>query len=221
MAPDLVDILEDESFGTLYQVWQRARSGTGLPHQRDIRMQDLAQFAEHLLIYHWDRKGRLTCRLMGDNVAERVKIYRPDINWMELVSRDMIPASTAWWNAVYDTPCAGAMHYSFGYIDGTNRIGQSLYLPVLRQRGETHIMAMNVSYGIYRVDAQRDMMVIGADCLMTSFIDVGFGIPKGRPHVTVHKRLDGELDDPQRSDRRARAKNPAVLLGRGPVSREP
>lgn len=222
MRPELQDILTDPSFADFFAAWQKARGGDDLPNRRDISMRDLAPFAEHMLLYEWDGGTNLHCRLMGASVTDRIKVNATSLNWLDAISHDMLAASIDWWNTVQKTPCAGAMEYSVAYLDGSCKIGQSLFLPVRRRSGDIHILALNAAYGTYQVEPSRDQIKLAGDCLLTSYIDVGFGAPNGSNVVTTHKSLPKHLQAASvETTLPSTPKTPAVAADRKTAEPEP
>ena len=190
MLPDFANILSNPYFAKFFALWQSNRIGEDLPSRQNIKLRELAGFVENMLVYNWDGDTRLTSRIMGEQVAERVKLAPQDVNWMDHIAADMIIASKHWWNDLYNQPCAGAMEYSMSYMDGNCKIGQALFLPVQHANGQLHVYALNQASNVYRVDQPRSSFMIGSDLLKTCFFNIGFGLPGSGGDIISHKISD-------------------------------
>ncbi len=181
MNSDFNSLLDDQFFDQFFQAWKALREGEELPNRRDVRLQDFASFASELLMYQLVSPTNLKCRLMGSLITERIKFHGPDINWFDFVAPETREAGLRWWQTLTSTPCAGIMQFSTGFLDGTNRIGRCILLPVQQTDGSIILMAISRASAVYRVDDPREELLISADCFQTRYIDIGFGLPEGLP----------------------------------------
>jgi len=193
MIRDFTQLLENEYVRRFYDTWQELCIGDDLPARKAVRLQDFAPFAPDLLIYQMIAPGHLHCRLMGSHVSDRVKIYSPDVNWLDLVAPDMREAGSIWWGNLFSTPCAGVMQFSTGFINGTSRASQALLLPVRQGPDEIQLIGLSNASGVYAAEEARDQLIISHDCFQTKYIDVGFGLPAGVPEREDHKVLSDEI----------------------------
>lgn len=176
-----------------YDTWQKLRVGGDLPTRKSVSLRDFAPFASDLLIYEMPEPGYLGCRLMGSHVSDRVKIYNADINWLDLVAPDMREAGNIWWGNLFNTPCAGVMQFSTGFLNGTSRLSQALLLPVQQKPGEIQLLGLSNASVVYASGDARDQLVISHDCFQTKYIDAGFGVPSGVAEATDHKVVGDDV----------------------------
>ena len=187
LLPDFSDLLQQPDFGGFLKVWQSARQGAELPRRQELSLRDMAPYLERMLVYEWDEDARLSSRIMGSDVQERVKLSAQSLNWMDHIAADLVDISKQWWNGLYAQPCAGAMEYSIGYLDGKCKLGQCLLLPVRPVSGQLQVFALNYVDDIYRIDPDPDSLTIGADRLKTCYYDIGFDLPDDAEDIVVHK----------------------------------
>lgn len=195
MIRDFTQLVENEYVRRFFGAWQKLRIGGDLPTRKSVTLRDFAPFAADLLIYEMSAPGHLRCRLMGSHVSDRVKIYGPEVNWLDLVAPDMREAGNIWWSNLFSTPCAGVMQFSTGFINGTSRASQALLLPVRQGPDEIQLIGLSNASGVYAADEARDQLIISYDCFQTKYLDVGFGLPAGVAEREDHKVLDDEILD--------------------------
>lgn len=190
MEKDFTRAVKGASFRRFFECWQAARVGNDLPTRKAITLRDFAAFASDLLIYEMPEPGVLHCRLMGEHISNRVKIYDREINWLDLVADDMRPAGVVWWSNLFTLPCAGMMQFSTGFLNGTNRISQAYLLPIQHAQGEVHLLGLAAASLVYADGEPRDRLIISDHCFQTKFIDIGFGMPDDLPDASDHKVLN-------------------------------
>lgn len=187
MFSDLKDIWAMPEFADFWEIWQAAREGGDIPQRRDISLRSLSRHIENMLVYDWDKKSVLSCRIMGGHIQERVKFSDKKTNWMDHIADELVPASKAWWTRLYDQPCAGAMDYSISYLNGHKKLGQGLFLPVRQPNHSIQVYALQFASEIYQVDEPTSRFLIGEDRLKMLFIDIGFGVPDDDDEVVVYR----------------------------------
>lgn len=190
MNRDFTSMLDDPLYVSFFEAWKSLRKGGGIPHRSDVKLQNYAQFAADLAIYELKSPTDLRSRLIGSHVSDRVKTHGAGLNWLDLVNAPMRAAGETWWNALFKTPCAGIMQFSTGFLNGTNRLGRSMLLPVVQANEEILLIALMQATAVYRVDEPRDQLVISHDCFQTQFVDIGFGLPQSLPPRTDSLPMD-------------------------------
>ncbi len=189
MVEDFTLTVNETSFRRFFDSWQAARVGDDLPMRKAITLRDFAPFASDLLIYEQPEPGVLHCRLMGEHISDRVKIYNRNINWLDLVADDMRQIGAEWWNSLFATPCAGVMQFSTGFINGTNRISRAYLLPVQHAPGVVHLMGLASASDVYEAGQPREALIVSEHCFQSKYVDIGFGIPADLPEASDHKPL--------------------------------
>lgn len=187
---EFLSLLDNPKFASFFKAWDCLRVDEQVPDRNAVRLQDFAPFASELLMYELESPSVLRCRLMGSAISDRVQVNGQSINWLDLVSQDCREAGEAWWSSLLAVPCAGIMQFSTAFLDGTNRLGRALLLPLRRSNGGMMLMAMSKASTVYRVDPPRDALLIAAECFQTRYIDIGFGLPKIESPVNHVKILD-------------------------------
>lgn len=189
MVEDFTRTVHEFSFRRFFDSWQAARVGDDLPARKAITLRDFAPFVSDLLIYEHPQPGILQCRLMGEHISDRVKIYNRHVNWLDLVADDMHVAGTAWWSSLFAVPCAGVMQFSTGFLNGTNRISRAYLLPIQHAPGVVHLLGLASASDVYETGNPREKLIISEHCFQTKYVDIGFGIPADLPEASDHKVL--------------------------------
>ena len=189
MDIDFTQIVNEYSFRKFFDAWTQAREGDAVPTRKAISLRDFAPFVSDLLIYELPAPDNLCCRLMGEHVSDRVKIYNRDINWLDLVADDMRAAGIKWWRNLFQTPCAGLMQFSTGFLNGTNRITRAYLLPIQHAPDVVHMLGLATASDVFEAGEPRDSLIISDDCFQTKYVDIGFGLPKNAPEAQDHKLL--------------------------------
>ena len=190
MESDLHKLLNRPGFKEVWHLWLSAHSGGSLPRRENLGMRPFTPYLENMLLYQWDCAGLLRCRVMGSNVQERVQFGPKDVNWIDRVCPDVVPASKTWWNGLYDKSCAGAMEYSLVYGNGDRRMGLALFMPVLSQQTEIQVLSFQEASPVYRLSSPTNKFVIGDEFLRTVYIEVSPQNVVTMGPITEHKRTE-------------------------------
>ncbi len=198
MTPFVDEALNKEPFRSFLSTWRSVRKGDSLPARQNIHLRDFVDHLENLIICERRGPRDLRYRLTGSGVSERVRNVGVEINLFDLFVPDIHEPCEIWWNAIMDKPCGGIMEFSTAFTDGTTRAGMAIALPILSQRGEPLLLALNHMMGILRVEERRETIVFGQDYALGHYFDIGFGVPDGdNPVIAKPKNLEPVNDEPR------------------------
>lgn len=201
MDPDFDAILQAPPFRSFVEAWRRAGDGRSIPHRQAIRLQDFAGHAQNLSIY--ERRGTrdLYYRLTGTEVHQRSRIQTDTENIYDRFADDIRAEGEVWGNSMFDTPCGGISESSTVYTNGSNKAGQTIFLPLRGPGGDILMLSLHHVIGVIGVGAPRDHICIGTDYFVGRYIDTGYGVPatgadfviKPKPTSLMTARQSGDI----------------------------
>lgn len=181
MHPDFLTIWHSPKVASFVAAWQNVRDGNALPARNDIRLQDFAAFADSIAIHERLGPDHMRYRLAGSLVPNAADTY----NLFDLYDEDVREASERWYNYMFDTPCAGVADTSLALPNGTHKVSFNVALPIVGPDGATLLLALLILGEPIRVSEPREILGVGIDHSVGTFVDIGHGMPMGMQDAVV------------------------------------